>query len=110
MVASFLLVLGLVVAAAVLAAAGCPLVGGRPVVVAERLLAGLPAGRAAAVAVAGRPLVAGGRPAAPLGPCFVSRAAPRLRRRRLAAAALRGVCCEDSPCVLVVTRAFLSRA
>jgi len=83
-VASFLLVLGLVVAAAVLAAAGCPLVGGRPVVVAERRLAGLPAERAAAAAVAGRPLVAG-----PLGPCFVSRAAPRLRRRRPAAAALR---------------------
>ena len=82
--ASFLLVLGLVVAAAVLAAAGCPLVGGRPVVVVEGLLAGLPAERAAAAAVAGRPLVA-----APRGPCFVSRAAPRLRRRRPAAAALR---------------------
>ena len=83
MVVSFLLVLGLVVAA-VLVAAGGPLVGGRPVVVAERRLAGLPAERAAAVAVAGRPLVAERR-----GPCFVSGAAPRLRRRRLAAAALR---------------------
>ena len=83
---SFLLVLGLVVAAAVLVVAGCPLVGGRPVVVAERLLAGLPAERAAAVAVAGRPRVA-----APLGPCFVSRAAPRLRRRRPAPAVVRGL-------------------
>ena len=51
---------------------------------AERALAGLPAEQAAAAAVAGRPLVAG-----PLGPCFVSGAAPRLRRRRPAAAALR---------------------
>ena len=85
MAALFLLVL-VVVAAAVLVVAACPLVGGRPVVVAERLLAGLPAGRAAAVAVAGRPRVA-----APLGPCFVSRAAPRLRRRRLAAAVWRGL-------------------
>ena len=84
--ASFLLVLGLVVAAAVLVVAECPLVGGRPVVVAERLLAGLPAGRAAAVAVAGRPRVA-----APRGPCFVSGAAPRLRRRRLPAAVVRGL-------------------
>ena len=67
---SFLLVL-VVVAAAVLVVAGCPLVGGRPVVVAERRLAGLPAERAAAAAVAGRPLVAGR-----LGPCFVSGAAP----------------------------------
>ena len=97
--ASFLLVLGLVVAAAVLAAAGCPLVGGRPVVVAERLLAvaaraagcllvlgPTAAGRPHAVAVrpAERPAVAG-----PLGPCFVSRAAPRLRRRRRAAAVVR---------------------
>ena len=81
---SFLLVLGLVVVVAVLVVAGCPRVGGRPVVVAERLLAGLPAERAAAVAVAGRPRVAG-----PLGPCFVSRAAPRLRRRRRAAAVWR---------------------
>ncbi len=81
---SFLLVLGLVVVVAVLVVAGCPRVGGRPVVVAERLLAGLPAGRAAAVAVAGRPRVA-----APLGPCFVSGAAPRLRRRRLAPAVVR---------------------
>ena len=81
MVAGCLLVLGLVVAAGrLLVVAGCPLVGGRPVVVAEWLLAGLPAGRAAAVAVAGRPRVA-----APLGPCFVSGAAPRLRRRRPAA-------------------------
>ena len=71
MVVLFLLVLGLVVVVAVLAAAGCPLVGGRPVVVAEWLLAGLPAERAAAAAVAGRPLVAGR-----LGPCFVSGAAP----------------------------------
>ena len=63
---SFLLVLGLVVVVARrLVVAGCPLVGGRPVVVAERLLAGLPAERAAAVAVAGRPLVA-----APRGPLF----------------------------------------
>ena len=84
-VVSFLLVLGLVVVVARrLVVAGCPLVGGRPVVVAERLLAGLPAGRAAAVAVAGRPRVA-----APLGPCFVSRAAPRLRRRRPAPAVVR---------------------
>ena len=83
----FLLVLGLVVVVARrLVVAGCPLVGGRPVVVAERLLAGLPAGRAAAVAVAGRPRVA-----APRGPCFVSRAAPRLRRRRPAAAVWRGL-------------------
>ncbi len=82
MVVSFLPVGGLVVAATVLVVAGCPLVGGRPVVVVEGLLAGLPAERAAAVA--GRPRVA-----APRGPCFVSRAAPRLRRRRPAAAALR---------------------
>ena len=66
MVVSFLPVGGLVVAAAVLVVAECPRAGGRPVVVAER------------------PLVA-----APLGPCFVSGAAPRLRRRRLAAAVLR---------------------
>ena len=83
MAALFLLVSGLVVVVAVLVAAGCPLVGGRPVVVAERLLAGLPAGRAAAAAVAGRPRVA-----APLGPCFVSGAAPP-RRLRLAAKVLR---------------------
>ena len=82
---SFLLVF-VRVAAAVLVVAGCPLVGARPVVVAERLLAGLPAERAAAAAVAGRPRVA-----APRGPCFVSRAAPRLRRRRPAAAAVRGL-------------------
>ena len=86
MAVACLLVLGLVVAAAVLVAAGCPLVGGRPGVVAERRLAGLPAGRAAAAAVAGRPLVA-----APRGPCFVSRAAPRLRRRRPAPAVVRGL-------------------
>ena len=61
---SFLLVF-VRVAAAVLVVAGCPLVGGRPVVVAEWLLAGLPVERAAAVAVAGRPLVA-----APRGPLF----------------------------------------
>ena len=82
MAVSFLLVSGLVLVVAVLAVAGCPLVGGRPVVVAERRLAELSAERAAAAA--GRPLVA-----APRGPCFVSRAAPRLRRRRPAAAALR---------------------
>ena len=82
-----MVVLFLLVSAAAgrrLVVAGCLLVGGRPVVVAERLLAGLPAERAAAVAAAGRPLVAG-----PLGPCFVSGAAPRLRRRRPAPAALR---------------------
>ena len=70
-----------------------------PVVVAERLLAvaaraagcllvlgPTAAGRPHAVAVrpAERPAVAG-----PLGPCFVSRAAPRLRRRRRAAAVVR---------------------
>ena len=70
-------------AAAVLVVAGCPRVGGRPVVAAERALAGLPAERAAAVAAAGRPRVA-----APLGPCFVSGAAPP-RRLRLAAKVLR---------------------
>ena len=87
MVVSFLLVLGLVVVVARrLVVAGCPLVGGRPVVVAERRLAGLPAERAAAVAAAGRPRVA-----APRGPCFVSRAAPRLQRRRPAAAVWRGL-------------------
>ena len=80
---SFLLVF-VRVAAAVLVVAGCPLVGARPVVVAERLLAGLPAERAAAVVVAGRPLVAGR-----WGPLFRVRAAPRLRRRRLAPAVVR---------------------
>ena len=88
---SFLLVF-VRVAAAVLVVAGCPLVGARPVVVAERLLAGLPAERAAAAAVAGRPRVA-----APLGPCFVSRAAPRLRRRRPAPAVVRAQR-ERAPC------------
>ena len=73
-------------------AAGCPRVGGRPLVVAGRLLAGLPAGRAAAVAAAGRPRVA-----APRGPCFVSRAAPRLRRRRPAPAVVRAQR-ERAPC------------
>ena len=84
MAALFLLVSAGLQVAAVLVVAECPRAGGRPVVVAERRLAGLPAGPAAAAAVAGRPLVA-----APLGPCFVSGAAPRLRRRRLAAAVLR---------------------
>ena len=87
----FLLVLGLVVVVARrLVVAGCPLVGGRPVVVAERLLAGRPAGPAAAVAVAGRPLVAG-----PLGPCFVSkqRGQPLISRRASGGGgALRGLC------------------
>jgi len=89
-VVSFLLVLGLVVVVARrLVVAGCPLVGGRPVVVAERLLAGLPAGRAAAVAVAGRPRVA-----APLGPCFVSGqplgSGGGVRRRRWCVRSARG--------------------
>ena len=79
----FLLVSAGLQVAAVLVVAECPRAGGRPVVVAERRLAGLPAERAAAAA-AGRPLVA-----APLGPCFVSRAAPRLRRRRPAPAVVR---------------------
>ena len=56
--------------AAVLVVAECPLVGGRPVVVAEWLLAGLPAERAA-VAAARRPLVA-----APWGPLFRVRGSP----------------------------------
>jgi hypothetical protein len=84
--ALFLLVSAGLQVAAVLVVAECPRAGGRPVVVAERRLAGLPAERAAAAAVAGRPRVA-----APLGPCFVSRAAPGPRRRRRAAKVLRGL-------------------
>ena len=66
-------------------AAGCPLVGGRSA--RPEVAAG--AEPQAAVGAAPRPLVAGGRPAGPLGPWFVSGAAPRLRRRRLRAAVVR---------------------
>ena len=102
MVVSFLLVL-VVVAAAVLVVAGCPLVGGRPVVVAEWLLAGLRAERAAAAAVAGRPLVAG-----PRGPLF--RGSPQAPA---AASGGGGVACaaRGAPCACAgLTLGFIARA
>ena len=74
----------------VAAAAAVLVVAGPPFVVAERRLAAARAvGCLLVLGPAGPQVAAGGRPAGPLGPCFVSRAAPRLRRRRPAAAVVR---------------------